>query len=298
MGTVIKASSICANGTHSAIELTVIAAEQCIEKAGVERTDVDLLIYAGVYRDHNIAEPAIAPLIQKKLGLNNDPLINGEFGKMTFSFDITNGECGFLSAVTVAEAALKSGSSRYALIVSGDAHPSKKKQPDFPYSNIGSAVLLAYTEEKEKGFTNFMFKTANGDNPGLKSYLEFDKIGTRGREMALIYMDNDYHSKLHSFAVESIREYIGAHMVDPLNVRYLVTSQQYKGFGSKITHAIGLNGTPKVIDLHDEYGDSHTSSLPLSFHHIFNNGELKENDRILFVSAGSGLTSACAMYVV
>jgi 3-oxoacyl-[acyl-carrier-protein] synthase III len=298
MGTIIKASSICANGTHSAIELSAQAGEKCIEKAGIDRNDVDLLIYAGVYRDDNIAEPAIAPLIQKKLGMNTDPLKGGESGKMTFSFDINNGECGFLSAVTVAEAALKSGSSRYTLIISGDAHPSKKKQPDFPYSNVGSAVLLAYTEEKEKGFTSFMFRTADNEDPGLTSYLVFDDIGKRGREMASIVMDDDYHSKLHSFAVESIQKYIESIKLDPLMVRYLVTSQQYKGFGSGITHAIGLNGTPKVIDLHDEYGDSHTSSLPLSFHHIANNGGLKEHDRILFVAAGSGLSSACAMYVV
>jgi 3-oxoacyl-[acyl-carrier-protein] synthase III len=298
MGTVIKSSSICANGTHSAIELAVQAAEKCIEKSGILKNDINLLIYAGVYRDHNIAEPAIAPLIQKKLGLNLDPMQSGAVGTLTFSFDVINGVCGFLSAVTVAEAALKCGSARYALIVSGDAHPSKRFNADFPFSNVGSAILLAYSDDKEKGFKNFMFRTNGDEHLGISSKLNMSEFGTNGREYTSINVDKDYHEELHEMAVESIQKFIDEDRLDISDVDYLVTSQQYSGFGKKISDTIGLNGNSKVVDLHDTYGDPHTSSLPLSFHHICSGGDLKENNRILFVAAGSGLTAACALYVV
>jgi 3-oxoacyl-[acyl-carrier-protein] synthase III len=298
MGTVIKSSSISVNGTHSAIELSVQAAVKCIEKSGIDRNAIDMLIYSGIYRDDNIAEPAIAPLIQKKLGLNPDPVLKGSLDSVTFSFDVNNGVCGFLSSVSVADAALKSGAARYVLIVSGDAHPSKRFNADFPFSNIGSAVLLAYSNEKEKGFKNFMFRTNGADDPGFTSRLEIADFGTTGREFTSIVADDDYHDKLHHFAVESVLEYINSKSVDPLNLDYLLTSQQYKGFGKNITAEIGLNRATRVVDLHDEYGDPHTSALPLSFHHIASEGKLKDNDTILFFSAGSGLTSACALYVV
>ena len=56
-----------------------------------------VLVHTGVYRDENICEPAMAPFIQRRVGAN--PALPPLGAPGTFSFDLVNGGCGFLSAV-------------------------------------------------------------------------------------------------------------------------------------------------------------------------------------------------------
>ena len=52
----------------SARHLADAAARACLTNAGKEPGDVDLLINAGVYREDNMGEPALAALIQEDIG--------------------------------------------------------------------------------------------------------------------------------------------------------------------------------------------------------------------------------------
>ena len=46
------------------------SAEDCLREAGRTAHEVDLLVNAGIYRDRNLAEPALAALIQQDIGAN------------------------------------------------------------------------------------------------------------------------------------------------------------------------------------------------------------------------------------
>lgn len=297
MGTVIKSSSVHMNGITSSIGLAVSAAEDCIQKSGVDRSDIGLIIYAGVYRDDNIMEPAIAPLIQKRLGINRDPIEKGSLDRITFSFDVNNGPCGFLAASRVAQASLMSGACRNALIVSADAHPSKRRTPDFPFSNVGAAVMLGQNGEPQRGFMDFQFRTSGSGRVGFVARADVSRFGTAGRECVAFDVDRGYHDELMEFTLDSVREFIASRNLDPADVDLLLTSQQFKSFGKIISESIGINSGSRVIDLFDEYGDPHTSSLSLGYYFAASNGLLKKDDRVLFVASGAGLSSACALYV-
>ena len=46
----------------------------CLDRAGRTAHDVDLLVNAGIYRDRNLGEPALAAMIQQDIGANpEDP---------------------------------------------------------------------------------------------------------------------------------------------------------------------------------------------------------------------------------
>ena len=144
MGTMIKESAvILGNGEDdSSIDICARAAREVIEKSGIERKDVDLLINIGINRDKNIVEPAVASLIQKKARININPTrkhLARQVG--TLSFDILHGSCGFIQAVQVATAFLQVGRYKYAIIVSSEVHPSGKKPLDFPFTHSGAAIL-------------------------------------------------------------------------------------------------------------------------------------------------------------
>src|ERR1700682_1296104 len=142
MGTVIERLDVTRGGwrtRHSALRLAVAAAKTCLERAGRDADDVDLLINAGIYRDRNLAEPALAALIQEDIGANpEDP---HEHAHGTFSFDISNGSCGVLTACLIVDGFLKSRSIDLALVVASDANPGHGMSEHFPFSSAGTALL-------------------------------------------------------------------------------------------------------------------------------------------------------------
>ena len=98
MGTVIERIDIAhprLRGRHSALRLAVTAAKDCLHRAGCHPDELDLVVNAGVYRDRNLGEPALAALIQDDIGANPEDPHAGGHG--TFSFDIANGACGMLT---------------------------------------------------------------------------------------------------------------------------------------------------------------------------------------------------------
>lgn len=298
MATIIKASYASPSGPQSSIGMAVFAAKNCLTQAGLPMQNIDLLINIGVFRDNNIIEPAMAPLIQKELGMNPDPVRNGCLKRSTFSFDINDGECGFLTAVHVADAFFKSGSAKYALVVAGDIHPSKTDHSDFPFQSVACAILLAHTEDVNSGFSGFHFKTSANGSFGFSANVDLMANGLKSRECMTFTIEDQYHDHLAGFTSEMMREVFQSGRINPSDIDYVLTSQQAKGFGRAVAHAAGLNGRSQVVDLYDQYGDTHTSSLILSYHHLVCDGLTKKNDRILFMSAGSGLSAACSLYVV
>jgi 3-oxoacyl-[acyl-carrier-protein] synthase-3 len=104
MGTVIDRIDISRAGwraRRSALHLAVAAAKTCLREANTDAHDVDLFVNAGIYRDRNLGEPALAALIQDDISANpEDP---HEISHGTFSFDIANGTCGVLTALQIVD---------------------------------------------------------------------------------------------------------------------------------------------------------------------------------------------------
>ncbi|PRC46628.1 3-oxoacyl-ACP synthase, partial [Mycobacterium sp. ITM-2017-0098] len=118
MGTVIERLEVTHGGwrsRHSALHLAVAAAKTCLQKAERDADEVDLLINAGIYRDRNLAEPALAALIQQDIGANPENPHNEGHG--TFSFDVANGACGVLTALQIVDGFLRSRTIECALVV-------------------------------------------------------------------------------------------------------------------------------------------------------------------------------------
>jgi len=295
MGTAIKATGISdINGSGGSVDHAVRAGEACIEKAGIDKSEIDILINTGVYRDHNIVEPAMATLIQKKLGVNADPIQEG--ANSTFAFDLMNGAGGFLYAAQTAQALIKSGARKMALIVSSDTHPSMEQADDFPFNNCGSALLLGGADNEEKGFTKFIFQTSEKGDYGRRGFLDVAKHHGDGRYNITIKTSDGYIDRLEEFTVDTIQENIKSGELDLSDIDHMITSQPSEDFGSKVAQAIGYTGS--CIDVYEEFGNTHSSALCIGYHVAASKGLLAENNKVLFVGASSGLSVALGVYVV
>ena len=148
MGTVIDRLDVTRGGwrgRHSALHLAVAAAKACLQGAGRDADDVDLLVNAGISRDQTLGDPALAALIQEDVGANPEDPHDDTHG--TFSFDITNGTCGVLSALQIVDGFLRSRTIDRALVVASDADPGRGMSEHFPFSPAGAAMLCDWTDD-------------------------------------------------------------------------------------------------------------------------------------------------------
>lgn len=295
MGAIIRTTAIYSEKNPiNSIKSSSKAAEQCIASAGIDKVDIDLIINTGIYREKNIAEPAMATLIQKETGINLDPILNFE-GNATFSFDLKNGAGGILYAIQVADAMMRTGKIRNALIVSNDVHPSTRHIPDFPFTQVGSAVLLEQSYNGDKGFTKFMFKTSDTAHADFNSYVDIYQTGHEGRNIMTFKKDKDYVNDLLEFTVRTASEFIDKYAGNGSAVKHIICNKPSKAFGRDLVERLGIP-EEQLIRIYDEYGDPHTSSLAVTYHIARHKGLLKQGEKILFIGAGAGLTCACGLY--
>lgn len=295
MGTAIRATAVSTDpSVRSSIAHASAAAQECLERAGITPAQVDLLINVGVFRDSNMAEPAMSALIQKEVGMNLD-FAQDPSPKAGFSFDLMNGACGALNAVQVAGAFLETGSAEYVLVVSGDAHPSTAGTPhpagaEFPYATVGAAMLLERGWDPATGFGRLHTADADGP-PGREGYIDLSVMEDRGRHQITVADDPDYVERLADLLTTSIREYAAADDLD-LSRTLLVTSQPTPGFAAEIARRVGAAAvTVAGVD-----GDPHSSALILGYHQAIAAGLPAQYDQVLFAAAGAGLSAVCSVY--
>src|ERR1700758_5271086 len=148
MGTVIDRVDLARprwRDRHSALHLAVTAAKDCLKGAGCGPDELDLVVNAGIYRDRNLGEPALAALIQDDIGANPEDPHPGAHG--TFSFDVANGACGVLTGLQIVDGFLRTHSVQRALVVASDANPGHGMSEHFPFSPAGAALLCRWTDD-------------------------------------------------------------------------------------------------------------------------------------------------------
>ena len=157
MGTTIEAVATRRSRNplgNRALRLADRAARDCLEQAGRTSGELDLLINVGVYRDKNLAEPALAALIQEDIGANpGHPPVAGHG---TFSFDVDNGACGGLTAAYLLDGFLRSGAIHLGMVVASDVDPGASR--GYRFRPVGGALLLG-RDDAIPGLTDFHFET-------------------------------------------------------------------------------------------------------------------------------------------
>jgi hypothetical protein len=112
---------------HS-MDLLKAAGEDCLRNSTHGRSDISLLIHAGVYRTEFVSEPAIAALVAGELDIN--ARIESLTGKRTLAFDVFNGAVGFLNACYVGAEMIRSNQFETAMIVAAEVDNNAELWPE------------------------------------------------------------------------------------------------------------------------------------------------------------------------
>jgi 3-oxoacyl-[acyl-carrier-protein] synthase-3 len=259
-------------------DLAVAAARRALEAADVDPSAIDLIIVSTSTPD--MVFPSTACLVQQKLGI-----VNG-----CAAFDVQAVCTGFVYAMTVADALIRTGGAKKALV-------------------IGSEVFSRILDFKDRG-TCVLFGDGAGavvleasDTPGiLASELHADGRhvdilcvpGTVSGGQVLgdpvLKMDGQAVFKLavgvlHDVAV-SVLEKAGRSEAD---VDWLIPHQANIRILQSTAKRLKLS-LDKLIVTVDQHGNTSAASIPLALDESVRSGKIARGDTVLLEGVGGGFT--------
>jgi 3-oxoacyl-[acyl-carrier-protein] synthase III len=291
MRPVIKTTSISADkGMLSSLDHAVLAAVQCFRNAGLNRHDIDMVIFTGI--KHKPSDEPVSSYILRELDRRLEPSENTD-NKSTVAVDMVDGECGLINASRMVDDYLKNSKVNHAMVISCDEYPSTNEKGAFPYSTLGAAVILGHQAKINTGFRDF--------HPACSDKEGHDVSGSEPHNSALHGKEADSDAAraddkgMVDNAVYSVMEYIKSCRTDVNDIKCLITSHPDLSFGEKIAGAIGLD-SGKVVNVHSEYGNHKSSAMAVGFHMISRRGFLNHGGVVLFVSININNSVSCAIY--
>ncbi|BAT72117.1 3-oxoacyl-[acyl-carrier-protein] synthase III [Thermosulfidibacter takaii ABI70S6] len=262
-----------------------IAAERAIESAGISKDDIDLIICATATAD--MPFPSAACLIGAKLGLPGVP-----------AFDLAAGCTGFVYALSVADAFIRSGSYRNILVIGAERltriiDPLDRATVVLFGDGAGAAVVSA-SEDENKGILGFklhadgtygdlLYMPARGTAVELteeviKQRLHYTKM--KGNELFKIAV-----REMGNVAVKLLEE-LG---IDRREVDWLIPHQANIRIISALAKRLGLYMDKVIVNL-QKYGNTSAASIPIALGEAIEEGKIKKGDLLLLVAFGAGLT--------
>lgn len=287
MGTVIDHVALAHGGwrnRHSALHLAVRAAKDCLQHAGRDPHDVDLLVNTGIYRDRNLGEPALAAMIQQDIGANPENPHADTHG--TFSFDISNGTCGVLTALQIVDGFLKSHAIDCALVVASDADPGRGMSEHFPYSPAGAVLLCDWTDD-DYGLEHISWVNAPDEGESLNATVGLVDGHNVLRFVASDTIDDQFAAVASHAVDECLRD--SSLRLDDIDV--IVAAPAWPGHRAGLAARLGVP-EDQIIVAEDE--NAHTASLAAAFDRARN--RIQPGGRVLLVAAGAGITAGAALY--
>jgi 3-oxoacyl-[acyl-carrier-protein] synthase III len=279
----IKERHRAAEGEYTSL-FAVQAARQAIERARIDPIDIGLVICATVTPDQIL--PATACLIQADLGCNR-----------AAAFDLAAACSGFLYGLTVANQMIRSGLTRYALVIGAEI---LSRYVDFTdrstcvlFGDGAGAAVLGPTDEdrgilatriySDGRFAEQLYSPGGGTRipptaETLAGGLHYFKM--KGNELFKVAVRS-----MADVSLEVLNE--AGHK--PEEVKLFIPHQA----NQRITDAVAsrLNVDSSIVYSNIAYhGNTSAASVPIALDECVEKGMMSEGDLVLLASFGGGVT--------
>jgi 3-oxoacyl-[acyl-carrier-protein] synthase-3 len=262
----------------------VKAANQALERAGLDAKDIDIIVCATTTPDQIM--PSTGALIQAQIGATN-----------AAGFDVFAACSGFLYGITMVESMIRTGQIRHALVIGAEILTKYVDYTDRStcviFGDGAGAAVLAPVEEN-KG----ILATKIRSDGRYAEQLYAPGGGTRLGTTADTVKNGDHFFKmkgneLFKIAVRSMAE-ISKEMLDKAgytaeDVDLVIPHQA----NQRITDAVAsrLNvPEEKVYSNIAEHGNTSSASIPIALDECIASGKIKEGDLVLLTAFGGGVT--------
>lgn len=273
-------------------DLGARAAEVAIQRAGIKKEEIDLIICATVTPDF-LCMPSTACVIAAKLNLPN-----------IMAFDISAACTGFVYSLSIAKAFIESGMKKNVLIIGAEKYSSILNYQDrntcFIFGDGAGAAIISATNNKDEAIIDVecssdgnyedLIKTPGGGskNPCSQEVLD--------AKLACITMKGNETFKLAVKTLTSdVIKMLEKHKLSNEDITHFIPHQANYRIIKAVGEALNLTEEQTVITV-DKYGNTSAASIPMAMNYAFEEGRLKAGDTVLFDAFGGGLTWGSALF--
>ena len=258
-------------------DLGVEAARRAIDAAGLQATDIDLIIVATSTPD--MVFPSAACILQHKLGIAGCP-----------AFDVQAVCSGFVYALTVADAMIKTGSATRALVIGAEVF---SKILDFSdrttcvlFGDGAGAVVLEASETPGILASDLH---ADGKHVGILC-VPGHVSGGQVIGSPLLTMDGQAVFKLAVGVLDSAaRATLAKANLTSADIDWLIPHQANIRIMHSTLRKLKMP-LEKLIVTVDQHGNTSAASIPLALDDAVRSGKVKKGDIVMLEGVGGGFT--------
>jgi 3-oxoacyl-[acyl-carrier-protein] synthase III len=265
---------------QNASDLGVEAARKALEMAGKKPEDIDLVIVASSTPDFHGSFPSTACIVQKKLGMTAGAA----------AFDVQAVCSGFVYAVSVADAFIKSGAHKNVLVIGAEVFSRilnfEDRSTCVLFGDGAGAVVLAASTEPGILATKLHADGSYSDILSVPGNLASGAVAGSG----YLHMDGPAVFKLAVTVLEEVAtEALEAAKMQPSDVDWLIPHQANIRIMKGTAKKLRLPEEKMVVTV-DQHGNTSAASIPLALDLALRDGRVKPGHNVLMEGVGGGFT--------
>ena len=271
-------------------DMGVKAATKAIERSGIDKSDIDMIIVATISPDY-FNMPSTATVIADKMGLEK-----------VSAFDISAACTGFIYILSIAKAFIESGMKKNILIIG-----SEKMSAITDYTDRGTCILfgdgagaaiISATENKDEAIIDIH----TGADGSLGDFLMTPDGGTGNphqselkAEASFIQMKGNETFKIAVRTLTNdVVEILADNKIDSSEITHFIPHQANFRIIKAVGDALKMKPEQVALTVH-KYGNTSGASIPMAMNDLYEEGKLKNGDLTLLDAFGGGLTWGSAL---
>jgi len=272
-----------ADDSDTASTIAAKAALKAIEAAGLEKTDIDMVICATATPDRLF--PSTACFVTRHLGLEG-----------VAAFDVTAACAGFVYGLSVADQYIKTGHKKHVLVIGTEVLSRIVDWNDRTtcvlFGDGAGAVVLSASEEQGLLSTHVH---ADGKYVDLLYSPNAIRGQTEGCASPKVFMSGNEVFKVAVKTLSSIvDETLEANQLQKSDIDWLVPHQANIRIIQATAKKLQMPMEQVVVTV-DQHGNTSSASIPLALDAAVRDGRIQRGQTVLLETFGGGFAWASAL---
>ncbi len=279
-------------GEDTTAIMGVKAATIAIERAGIEKDEIDFIVFATLSPDYYFPGPGV--MVQEALGL-----------KTVGALDVRNQCSGFVYALSVADNFIKTGMYKNVLVIGSELHShgldktTRGRGVSVIFGDGAGAAVLSRSSNTSQGilsthlhsegkFAEELIVKAPG--MGTRWVTDILEENDPNDESYFPYMNGQFVFKnaVVRFS-EVIMEGLQANKLSVSDINMLIPHQANLRIAQFIQKKFKLSDD-QVYNNIQKYGNTTAASIPIALTEAWEAGKINEGDLVVLAAFGSGFT--------
>jgi len=280
-----------ASAEEATSDLGVKAAQKAIDRAGIAKEEIDLIICATLSPDY-FCMPSTACVIAGKLGIND-----------VMAFDISAACSGFVYMLSMAKAFIESGAKKNILLIGAEKISSVVDYTDrgtcILFGDGAGAAIIGVTEDKNEAILD-IHASADGRygdlliTPGCGSKYPCSQETLDNKLNYIKMQGNDVYKVAVKTLTNDVIDILEKNNITASQIDHFIPHQA----NMRIIEAVRAKldfPIEKTILTVAKYGNTSAASIPMAINDAYEEGRIKKGDLMLLDTFGGGFTWASGL---